>query len=106
MVADTIDYGTVTLNLRSEAIYYSINTLLGKCAGTISGFVLGLTLGMLNYDPNTTPNSNTINGMIILFASGSVLCLLSALVYWYAYKLNGPKLDEIKAKLLEHHKEI
>ncbi len=106
MVADTIDYGTVTLNLRSEAIYYSINTLLGKCAGAISGFVLGLTLGMLNYDPNTTPNSNTINGMIILFASGSVLCLLSALVYWYAYKLNGPKLDEIKAKLLEHHKEI
>lgn len=106
MVADTIDYGTVTLNLRSEAIYYSINTLLGKCAGAISGFVLGLTLGMLNYDPNTTPNSDTINGMIILFASGSVLCLLSALVYWYAYKLNGPKLDEIKAKLLEHHKEI
>lgn len=106
MVADTIDYGTVTLNLRSEAIYYSINTLLGKCAGAISGFVLGLTLGMLNYDPNTIPNSNTINGMIILFASGSVLCLLSALVYWYAYKLNGPKLDEIKAKLLEHHKEI
>ena len=106
MVADTIDYGTVTLNLRSEAIYYSINTLLGKCAGAISGFVLGLTLGMLNYDPNTPPNSNTINGMIILFASGSVLCLLSALVYWYAYKLNGPKLDEIKAKLLEHHKEI
>ena len=44
--------------------------------------------------------------MIILFASGSVLCLLSALVYWYAYKLNGLKLDEIKAKLLEHHKEI
>lgn len=106
MVADTIDYGTVTLNLRSEAIYYSINTLLGKCAGAISGFVLGLTLGMLNYDPNTPPNSNTINGMIILFASGSVLCLLSALVYWYAYKLNGPKLDEIKAKLLGHHKEI
>lgn len=106
MVADTIDYGTVTLNLRSEAIYYSINTLLGKCAGAISGFVLGLTLGVLNYDPNTIPNSNTINGMIILFASGSVLCLLSALVYWYAYKLNGPKLDEIKAKLLEHHKEI
>lgn len=106
MVADTIDYGTVTLNLRSEAIYYSINTLLGKCAGAISGFVLGLTLGMLNYDPNTIPNSDTINGMIILFASGSVLCLLSALVYWYAYKLNGPKLDEIKAKLLEHHKEI
>ena len=106
MVADTIDYGTVTLNLRSEAIYYSINTLLGKCAGAISGFVLGLTLGMLNYDPNTIPNSTTINGMIILFASGSVLCLLSALVYWYAYKLNGPKLDEIKAKLLEHHKEI
>lgn len=106
MVADTIDYGTVTLNLRSEAIYYSINTLLGKCAGAISGFVLGLTLGMLNYDPNTTPNSDTINGMIILFASGSVLCLLSALVYWYAYKLNGLKLDEIKAKLLEHHKEI
>ena len=106
MVADTIDYGTVTINLRSEAIYYSINTLLGKCAGAISGFVLGLTLGMLNYDPNTIPNSTTINGMIILFASGSVLCLLSALVYWYAYKLNGPKLDEIKAKLLEHHKEI
>lgn len=106
MVADTIDYGTVTLNLRIEAIYYSINTLLGKCAGAISGFVLGLTLGMLNYDPNTIPNSTTINGMIILFASGSVLCLLSALVYWYAYKLNGPKLDEIKAKLLEHHKEI
>lgn len=106
MVADTIDYGTVTLNLRSEAIYYSINTLLGKCAGAISGFVLGLTLGMLNYDPNTIPNSTTINGMIILFASGSVLCLLSALVYWYSYKLNGPKLDEIKAKLLEHHKEI
>ena len=104
MVADTIDYGTVTLNLRSEAIYYSINTLLGKCAGAISGFVLGLTLGMLNYDPNTTPNSNTINGMIILFASGSVLCLLSALVYWYAYKLNGPKLDEIKAKLLEPYR--
>ena len=106
MVADTIDYGTVTLNLRSEAIYYSINTLLGKCAGAVSGFVLGLTLGMLNYDPNTIPNNTTINGMIILFASGSVLCLLSALVYWYAYKLNGPKLDEIKAKLLEHHKEI
>lgn len=106
MVADTIDYGTVTLNLRSEAIYYSINTLLGKCAGAISGFVLGLTLGMLNYDPNTTPNSDTISGMIILFASGSVLCLLSALIYWYAYKLNGLKLDEIKAKLLEHHKEI
>lgn len=83
-----------------------LTPLLGKCAEAISGFVLGLTLGMLNYDPNTIPNSKTIYGMIILFASGSVPCLLSALVYWYAYKLNGPKLDEIKAKLLEHHKEI
>ena len=103
MVADTVDYGDVEFNIRSECIYYSLHTLLSKCSGAISSAVIGLFLGLINYVPNVEQTPETITSMTALYWISSAICLGGALIYIFAYKLNGKTLDDIQRVLTRRY---
>lgn len=103
MVADTVDYGDVTFNLRSESIYYSLHTLLAKCSGAVSSAVVGLFLAMVSYVPNVEQTQETVNGIVSLYWGTTILCLIGGLIYVFAYRLNGSTLDDIQRTLTRRY---
>ena len=103
MVADTVDYGDVTFNLRSESIYYSLHTLLAKCSGAVSSAVVGLFLAMVSYVPNVEQTQETVNGIVSLYWGTTILCLIGGLIYVFAYRLNGSVLDDIQRTLTRRY---
>ena len=103
MVADTVDYGDVTFNMRSESMYYSLHTLLAKCSGAVSSAVVGLFLSMVDYVPNVEQSESTINGIITLYWGVSVLCLVGCFIYLVKYRLNGSVLDDIQRTLTRRY---
>lgn len=105
MVADTVDYGDMKFGVRSESIYYSLHTLLTKCSGAISAFVIGIFLNAINYVPDQAlqDHSDTWNYMILLTVVPSFLCVLGMLIYLVAYKLNGEELDKVQRVLMRRY---
>lgn len=105
MVADTVDYGDMEFGVRSESIYYSLHTLLTKCSGAISAFVMGVFLSAINYVPNQDLEnySSTWNSMILLTVIPSLLCVAGMVIYLVAYKLNGEELDKIQRVLTRRY---
>ena len=103
MVADTVDYGDMEYNVRSESIYYSLHTLLSKCTGAVSSAVIGLFLALIDYVPNVEQTQGTIESLTFLYWGSSVLCLVGAAIYIFFYKLNGDKLDEVQRVLTRRY---
>ena len=103
MVADTVDYGDMEYNVRSESIYYSLHTLLSKCTGAVSSAIIGLFLALINYVPNVEQTQGTIEGLTFLYWGSSALCILGACIYIFFYKLNGEKLDEVQRVLTRRY---
>lgn len=105
MVADTVDYGDMQFGKRSESIYYSLHTLLTKCSGAISAFVIGIFLKAIDYVPNQALEdySDTWNSMILLTIIPSLICVLGMVIYLVAYKLNGEELDKVQRVLMRRY---
>ncbi len=99
MVADTVDYGDYKLGIRSESISYSTHTLVIKCTGALTGFLVGIALTMINYVPNQEQTAETVASLQGLYLAPAVLCLVSYFIYRNYYKLNGGELDKIQEKL-------
>ena len=103
MLADTVDYGDMEYNVRSESIYYSLHTLLSKCTGAVSSAVIGLFLALIDYVPNVEQTQGTIESLTFLYWGSSLLCLVGAAIYIFFYKLNGDKLDEVQRVLTRRY---
>lgn len=99
MVGDTVDYGDMKLNLRSEAMSYSIHTLIIKIAGAVTGLIIGAALSAIHYIPKGIQTPETIDKLQLIYIAPSLLCIASLFIYFKFYKLNGSKLDYIHDKL-------
>ncbi|MCQ1059722.1 melibiose:sodium transporter MelB [Photobacterium sp. ZSDE20] len=99
MVADTVDYGDAKNDVRSESVLYSVNTLVSKCSGALTGFLVGLALTAINYIPNQDQTAETLSGLQFIFVGPAFLCLVSMFIYNKLYKLNGNELDSVQDSL-------
>lgn len=99
MVADTVDYGDYKLGIRAESVSYSTHTLVIKCTGALTGFLVGVVLTMINYVPNQEQTVETLSSLQAVYLAPAALCLFSLFIYRAFYRLNGGKLDEVQEKL-------
>lgn len=90
MLADVVDYGEYKTGRRSESIIFSIQTMLVKFAGALSGFFVGIGLTAVGYVPNIEQSEETILGLrALMIGIPTLLVLLSAYIYKKTYRLNG-----------------
>jgi melibiose permease len=96
MLADVVDYGEYKTGRRSESIIFSVQTMLVKSAGALSGFFIGISLTLIGYVPNVAQSAETIFGLRFLMVGMPVLLVaLSAVLYKMFYKLYGELQVEV-----------
>ncbi len=96
MLADVVDYGEYKTGRRSESIIFSVQTMLVKSAGALSGFFIGVSLTLIGYVPNVEQSTDTIFGLRFLMIGMPVLLIVcSAVIYKLFYKLYGELQVEV-----------
>jgi len=98
MLADVVDYGHFKTGKRSESILFSVQTMLVKFAGALSGFLIGAGLGLIGYIPNEEQSDFTVMGLqVMMIALPACFLMISILVYKATFRLHGPLHKEVKA---------
>ncbi len=89
MLADVVDYGEYKTGHRSESVIFSVQTMLVKFAGAASGFIVGVGLTLIGYQPNQVQSDQTIVGLQLMMIGLPVLMmLLSGFIYKRFYRLH------------------
>lgn len=100
MVADCIDFGDYRFHIRSECIYYALNTMLFKCSNAFAAAFIGLFLTWINYQPNTEQTQATIDSMLWFYWGMTFLGVIAVAMYLTIYHLNGATLDKVQRTLM------
>ncbi|MBE4618846.1 melibiose:sodium transporter MelB [Vibrio navarrensis] len=89
MLADVVDYGEHKTGRRSESVIFSVQTMLVKFAGAAGGFIVGIGLSVVGYQPNVAQSAATIAGLeFMMIGLPAIMMVLSGIVYWRFYRLH------------------
>ena len=98
MLADVVDYGHFKTGKRSESTLFSVQTMLVKFAGALSGFLIGAGLSLIGYIPNKEQSDFTVMGLqVMMIALPACFLMISIWVYKATFRLHGPLYKEVQA---------
>jgi GPH family glycoside/pentoside/hexuronide:cation symporter len=99
MAPDTIENGYARTGVRREGVYYSVWTFAIALGGAFAGFLVGQSLGLFGYIPDTVQSASSILGMRLLIGPlPAVLILLGNLALLF-YPLNQKRYEEVQASI-------
>lgn len=100
MLADVVDYGEFKLGTRNESILFSTQTFVVKLAGALSGFISGAGLSCIGFVADAVQSPAAVLGIRVIMGGIPILfSLLYLVIYWRFYRLNGSRLQEVRAAL-------
>jgi melibiose permease len=111
-LANTVDYGQVTLGSRDESVIFSMQTFVVKLASGVAAFVASITLQFLNLSDEATTEAQQTMDMSVGVSDASRMGLravmtlipIAVLIFafiWFRkkYILTDTKMEEIAEKL-------
>ena len=101
MIADTVEYSYYHTGKRCAAITFAGQTFTGKLSVAISGGLAGLLLTFLNYVPNATQSTETLDGIFFCIAVLPIFGAIVRIILLKMYTFN----EEEHAKVLENIKQ-
>ncbi|MDR1409341.1 MAG: glycoside-pentoside-hexuronide (GPH):cation symporter [Oscillospiraceae bacterium] len=103
MLADVVDYGEYKNGERTESVVFSMKSLLLKAAYAIQSLIIGAGLKIAHYDGALAaqPSDAKLGISVMMFAIPPLFVLGSFLVFRAKYKLDGARMDEVRAALTE-----
>lgn len=89
MLADVVDYGESKTGRRSESVIFSVQTMLVKFAGAAGGFIVGVGLSVVGYEPGVEQAPTTVIGLeFMMIGLPAILMLASGVIYHRYYRLH------------------
>ncbi|WP_288132825.1 glycoside-pentoside-hexuronide (GPH):cation symporter [Microbulbifer sp.] len=89
MVPDTVDYYARKGHPKKMAMAYSGHLMALKLGLAFGGACAGWLLGYFDYVPNTEQSERTLNGIVLIYAAGPVICTLITMIIFRRYRLSN-----------------
>lgn len=99
-IADVVEYGQWKSGVRTEGIIYSSYSFTRKVSQALAGFIPGVALTIIGYQPNVAQSAGTLQGLALLyFVVPAVISLIAVLAFAIFYKLTDKRHKQIVQEL-------
>lgn len=89
MVPDTVDWFAQKGHPKKMAMAYSGHLMALKLGLAFGGACAGWLLGYFDYVPNAEQSERTLNGIVLIYAAGPVVCTLITMAVFRYYRLTN-----------------
>ncbi|MCE5148263.1 glycoside-pentoside-hexuronide (GPH):cation symporter [Staphylococcus simulans] len=99
-IADVVEYGQWKSGVRTEGIIYSSYSFTRKVSQALAGFIPGIALTFIGYQPNVEQTADTLQGLgLLYFVIPAVISLIAVIVFGIFYKLTDKRHEQIVKEL-------
>jgi len=100
MIADTVDQQEYKTSERNEGVYYGMLTFGYKISQSITIFIFGIVLDLIQFDPSLTIQNNSTATLLGVFLSlGSITVFTLAALAYNKYNLDRRTVQLMQDKL-------
>ncbi|MBB5212532.1 glycoside-pentoside-hexuronide (GPH):cation symporter [Microbulbifer hydrolyticus] len=89
MVPDAVDWFASKGHAKKMAMAYSGHLMALKLGLAVGGACAGWLLGYFDYVPNAEQSERTLNGIVLIYAAGPVICTLITMAIFRRYLLTN-----------------
>ncbi|WP_299596469.1 glycoside-pentoside-hexuronide (GPH):cation symporter [uncultured Microbulbifer sp.] len=89
MVPDAVDWFAQKGHPKKMAMAYSGHLMALKLGLAVGGASAGWLLGYFDYAPNAVQSERTLNGIVLIYAAGPVICTLISMAIFRRYQLTN-----------------